>query len=88
MLGIVVGVAAVIKLLLMPVGGWWLLKLLGASPIETAVGVLMLAAPTAVASHSVAAELGGDLELASSCVLVTTVLSVATYVVWVLLLSS
>jgi len=82
------GVAAGIKLLLMPVGGWWILKLLGASPLETAVGVLLLAAPTAVASHSVAAELGGDVEFSSSCVLVTTVLSVATYVVWVLLLSS
>ena len=80
------GVAAAIKLLIMPLGGWWLLKLLGATPLETAVGVLMLAAPTAVASHSVAAELGGDVELSSSCVLVTTVLSVATYVAWVLLL--
>ena len=82
------GVAAGIKLLVMPLGGWWFLRLLGASPLETAVGVLMLAAPTAVASHSVAAELGGDVELSSSCVLVTTVLSVVTYVVWVLLLPS
>ena len=49
-------------------------------------GVLMLAAPTAVASHSVAAELGGDVEFSSSCVLVTTVLSVLTYVGWVLVL--
>jgi predicted permease len=78
--------ASVIKLVLMPAAGWWLLKLLGASPREIAIGVLLLAAPTAVASHSVAAELGGDPDLASSCVLVTTVLSVATYVGWVLLL--
>jgi predicted permease len=34
----------------------------------------------------VAASLGGDIDLASSCVLVTTVLSVVTYVGWVLLL--
>jgi predicted permease len=80
------GVAAAIKLVLMPLGGWWVLKLLGATPLETAVGVLMLAAPTAVASHSVAAELGGDVEFSSSCVLVTTVLSVLTYVGWVLVL--
>jgi predicted permease len=76
-----------IKLVVMPIVGWWLLKLLGASPAETAIGVLLLAAPTAVASHSVAAALGGDPELASTCVLVTTVLSVVTYVGWVLLLS-
>lgn len=80
--------ASVVKLALMPAAGWWLLRLLGASPGEIAVGVLLLAAPTAVASHSVAADLGGDVELAGSCVLVTTVLSVATYVVWVLLLGS
>jgi malate permease and related proteins len=80
--------ASVIKLVLMPAAGWWLLRLIGASPREIAIGVLLLAAPTAVASHSVAAELGGDPDLASSCVLVTTVLSVATYVGWVLLLGN
>jgi predicted permease len=79
--------ASAIKLAIMPLIGWWLLRLLGASPGETAVGVLLLAAPTAVASHSVAAALGGDPELSSNCVLVTTVLSVGTYVAWVLLLS-
>jgi predicted permease len=79
------GVASAIKLVLMPAVGWWVLSVTGASPREAAIGVLLLAAPTAVASHPVAADLGGDVELASSCVLVTTVLSVATYVVWALL---
>ena len=79
------GVAAVVKLLLMPALGWWVLRALGASPAEIAIGVLLLAAPTAVASHSVAADLGGDMDLASSCVLVTTVLSVPTYIAWALL---
>jgi len=78
--------ASVIKLVLMPSLGWWLLAILGAPPREIAIGALVLAAPTAVASHSVAASLGGDIVLASSCVLVTTVLSVVTYVGWVLLL--
>jgi predicted permease len=72
----------------MPAVGWWFLKLLGASPGEIAIGVLLLAAPTAVASHPIAADLGGDIDLASSCVLVTTVLAVPTYVLWVLLLPS
>jgi hypothetical protein len=77
---------SVIKLIVMPALGWWLLALLGAPPREIAVGALLLAAPTAVASHSVAASLGGDIDLASSCVMVTTVLCVLTYVGWVLLL--
>ncbi len=79
-------VASILKLVLMPALGWWLLAALGASRQETAIGVLLLAAPTAVASHSVAADLGGDVDLASSCVMVTTILSVATYVGWALLL--
>jgi predicted permease len=82
------GVASGIKLILMPAAGWWFLKLIGASPHELAIGVLLLAAPTAVASHPIAADLGGDVDLASSCVLVTTVLAVPTYVLWVLLLPS
>ncbi len=75
-----------IKLIAMPALGWWALVLLGASRLECAVGVLLLAAPTAVASNSVAADLGGDTDLAGACVLATTVLAVATYVGWVMLL--
>ena len=77
-----------LKLAAMPALGWWLLVLLHAPHRETAIGVLLLASPTAVASNSVAAELGGDIELASACVLVTTIASVATYAAWSLLLGS
>ena len=75
-----------IKLVAMPALGWWLLHRLGAAPLECAIGVLLLAAPTAVASNSVAADLGGDTDLAGACVLATTVLSVATYIGWVVAL--
>jgi len=75
-----------LKLVAMPALGWWGMRLLGAPAEELAVTVLLLAAPTAVASHSVAAVLGGDPELAGACVLFTTVVSVATYVGWVVLL--
>jgi len=75
-----------IKLVAMPALGWWAMRLLGAPHRELAVAVLLLAAPTAVASHSVAADLGGDPELAGACVLFTTIVSVATYVCWVVLL--
>ena len=77
---------SVIKLAVMPALGWWVMHLLGATRLETAVAVLLLAAPTAVASNSVAADLGGDTDLAGACVLATTVLSVVTYVSWVVLL--
>ncbi|HPW56167.1 MAG: AEC family transporter [Thermoanaerobaculaceae bacterium] len=78
--------AAILKLVALPALGLWLLTTLGRPPLETAVGVLLLAAPDAVASYSVAADLGGDTDLAGACVLVTTVASLATYLVWKLLL--
>ncbi len=75
-----------IKLIAMPALGWWAMHALGAPRQELAVTVLLLAAPTAVASHSVAADLGGDPDLAGACVLFTTLASVATNVGWVMLL--
>ncbi|MFI5165904.1 MAG: AEC family transporter [Thermoanaerobaculales bacterium] len=78
----------VLKLIAMPALAWWLLHLLHAPPQEAAIGVLLMASPTAVASHSVAADLGGDPELASACVLVTTLASVATYAAWSFLVAS
>ncbi|HUK12837.1 MAG TPA: AEC family transporter [Thermoanaerobaculaceae bacterium] len=82
------GAVGALKLAAMPALGWWLLILLHASRRDTAIGVLLLASPTAVASHSVAADLGGDIELASACVLVTTIASVVTYAAWSLLLGT
>ena len=74
------------KIAVLPALGWWALRAAGASRLELAVGVLLLAAPTAVASYPVAAELGGDTDFAGACVLVTTVASVVGYVVWALVL--
>ena len=76
----------VAKLALLPGLGWWALRTTGASELELAVGVLLLASPTAVASYPVAAELGGDTDLAGACVLFTTVASVVGYIVWALVL--
>lgn len=77
---------AALKLVALPVLGWWALAALHRPPLDIAVGVLLLAAPVAVASYSVAADLGGDTDLAGACVLVTTLASVATYLGWKLLL--
>jgi predicted permease len=80
--------ASFIKLIATPALGWWALTALGADSFETSVGVLLLAAPTAVASYPVAAELGGDTDLAGACVLATTVASFLTYPAWTMLLSA
>lgn len=73
---------AAMKLILMPLAGLWLVRLAGGTALEEQVTVLLLATPTAVASYSVAAELGGDTDLAGSCVLVTTAAAVAAFLAW------
>jgi len=79
--------ATVLKLAVLPALGWWMLVALHRPPLEIAVGVLLLAAPVAVASYSVAADLGGDTDLAGACVLVTTLASLFSYLAWRLVLS-
>lgn len=75
-----------LKLLVQPALGFWLLSALHADHQEMLVGVLLLAAPSAVASYPVAVELGGDRDLAAAAVVVTTAGAVLTYFLWGLLL--
>ncbi len=77
--------ASVIKLVVQPALAWWLLEMFGLSGLPLAVGVLLLAAPTAVVSYSVAADLGGDTDLAGAAVMLSTLAAVTTYVGWALL---
>ena len=49
------------------------------------MGVLLLAAPTAVASYPVAADLGGDTDLAGASVVISTLAATVSYVGWALL---
>ena len=77
--------ASVVKLGLQPALTWWLLDLFGLRDLPLAVGVLLLAAPTAVASYPVAADLGGDTDLAGAAVVLSTLAGLATYVGWSLL---
>lgn len=75
------------KMVAVPALGWWLMALLGVSGPDLAVGVLLLAAPTAVASYSVAAELGGDTILAGACVVATTLVTPFAYFLLLMLLA-
>ena len=55
---------------------------------EFAALISMFATPTAVSSFSMAAQMGGDPELAASAVTVTTLLSAATMFLWIFLFKS
>lgn len=79
------GFASVLKLAAVPALGLLLLTWLGVTGTARLVGVLLLAAPTAVASTAVAQELGGDLEFAGSIVVLSSLGSFAGFVLWGLL---
>jgi hypothetical protein len=73
-----VGSVVALKMLLMPAVALVAFSLLSADASTTRAGVVMLAMPTAVSTFVYATELGGDADLASANVFVTTVASVAT----------
>ncbi|MGC8917186.1 MAG: AEC family transporter [Thermoanaerobaculum sp.] len=74
--------AVTAKLVVLPAAGFFLLRAWGLSPLDVQVGVLLLAAPTAVASYPIAVEMGGDSRLAGGAVLVTTALAFPAFVLW------
>ncbi len=71
------------KLLLMPAIALLLLHL-AALPLDTMARVmlLLLASPTATINSILAAALGGDVESTSGTIITTTLLSMATYTLW------
>ena len=70
--------AALLKTAIAPAVGFLLAHLMGAGPLETGVAVILLAAPTAVASYVLAEQLGGDSAISAGSVVVSTVISIVT----------
>ena len=70
--------AALIKLTVGPIVGYFAAGWLGVDRIETAVALIMLACPTAVASYVLTEQLGGDSALSAGAVVVSTILSLAS----------
>lgn len=71
-------VFSVVKLLLIPIVGVSMIKLLGLNPLLTGVCMIMLATPVGSMNAMLAQEYGGDYELASQGVTITTLLAVVT----------
>jgi len=70
--------AAVIKVGVAPVVGCLAAMAIGAGPTETAVALILLACPTAVASYVLTDQLDGDAALASGAIVVSTILSIVS----------
>ncbi len=69
--------AAVAKTCVQPALGLLIGRWLGLTPAELQVALIILAAPTAAATFTMATQLGGDGPLAASTVVLSTVFSVA-----------
>lgn len=67
--------AAAIKLMIMPVTGYVLLNLFSVSDTAFRTGMIYFSLPTSTAIAVLSAQLNSDVELASTAVMVSTLLS-------------
>jgi predicted permease len=71
-------VTSVIKLVVLPLLTWGLLRLFGVNGVEGSVAILFSALPTATSSYILASQYGGDARLMASIISVQTLLSMIT----------
>jgi predicted permease len=67
--------AAVFKLVLFPILGWWFLHLFNVSGPAFQVAMIFFALPTATSLYVLSSQLNSDTELASAAIVVSTLLS-------------
>jgi hypothetical protein len=68
-------VGAVVKLLVLPMVGWFFLNLFDAYPLSFQVGMLFFALPTSPAIIVLSSQLNSDTEFASAAIVLSTLLS-------------
>lgn len=78
--------ATLLKVGLTPAAGLGTMALLGVTGTPRLVGLLLLAAPTAIASTAIAQEMGGDIDLSTACVMASNLAALPSYILWGLLL--
>ncbi len=67
--------AAILKLVVLPITGYFLFKLFHVEPIPFKVGMIFFTLPASTAIYVLSSQLNSDTELASSAILLSTVLS-------------
>ena len=70
-----------IKNVLLPLGAAFLLYALGVRGIDLSVGVLMVGAPTAASSYIMTSQMKGDVDLAGSIIVLSTLLSALSFTI-------
>ncbi len=76
-----------VKLVLLPALALLLFRLAGVDQRNLLPVIILLAAPTATLTYVMAREMGGQVELATAAVSLTTVLSAVSYTLWLAALS-
>ncbi len=76
------GLAASLKLLLLPLAGLCIFSFLEVGRSLAIPSIILLASPSATISYVMAAEMGGDSDLAAAAVTTSTALSIVTYTLW------
>ncbi len=66
---------SVIKMLILPMIGWFFLKAVDASPLSFQVGMLFFALPTSPAIIVLSSQINSDTEFASAAIFLSTLLS-------------
>jgi predicted permease len=79
--------ASLFKTLALPLITMLVMRALGVTGLDFGIAVLMAGAPAAAASYVTAHQLKGNPELAGSIIVLSTLLSLAGYMVWLLVLA-
>jgi len=82
-----VTVSTAFKLLLLPLTGFLLFRGLGIGPTQAETAVILLASPSATVTYIMASEMGGEPDLAAAAVTISTIISIATFTVWIAVMS-
>jgi len=85
---VMAGFATGIKIIWLPLLATLILRYMGITGQDLAIGVLMAGTPTATATYIMAHQMKGDAELAGSIVMMSTLLSAFTYTAALFLLRS
>lgn len=78
-----VTLSTTLKLLVLPFIGYTLFRILNVGTAQTLTAIILLASPSATVSYVMAAEMGGDTDMAATAVTISTAASIFTYTLWI-----
>lgn len=79
--------SGLVKLIICPVLGLILYRIMDLSTFQFLPGLILLASPTATITYVMGSEMHGSTELASAAISVNTLLSCVTFIIWLTLFS-